>query len=174
MPTLTVASPLGPLTVTERDGAIAALTWGEAGADDATTLLTRAATQLDAYFYCELKQFDLPFAPAGSPFQKTVWDAMLRIPYGQTRTYGDVARALDDASPQAVGTACGANPIPILIPCHRIVAAGDKLGGYSGKGGVDTKRFLLELEGWLGVAQRDLFGLAADLPAREPDAPADG
>ncbi len=174
MPTLTVPSPLGPLIVTERDGAIAALTWGAAGTDDETALLTRAATQLDAYFYCELKQFDLPFAPAGSPFQKAVWDAMLRIPYGQTRTYGDVARDLDDASPQAVGTACGANPIPILIPCHRIVAAGDKLGGYSGKGGVDTKRFLLELEGWPGVAQRDLFGLAADPPARDSDAPADG
>jgi methylated-DNA-[protein]-cysteine S-methyltransferase len=174
MPAITVPSPLGPLVVIEHDGAIAALNWGEADKTDETALLGRAATQLDAYFYCELKHFDLPFAPAGSPFQKAVWDAMLRIPYGQARTYGVIARALDDVSPQAVGTACGANPIPILIPCHRIVAAGDRLGGYSGEGGVDTKRFLLELEGWPGVAQRDLFGLSADPPARNPDAPVDG
>ncbi len=173
MPAITVPSPLGPLTVTERDGAIAALTWGQAETVDETPLLGRAATQLDAYFYCELKRFDLPFAPAGSAFQQAVWDAMVRIPFGQARTYGDVARELDDVSPQAVGTACGANPIPILIPCHRIVAARDRLGGYSGKGGLDTKRFLLELEGWPGVAQRDLFGLAAT-PVREPDTPADG
>jgi methylated-DNA-[protein]-cysteine S-methyltransferase len=173
MPAITVPSPLGPLSVFERDGAITALRWGPVEKQEASTLLDRAATQLDAYFYCELKAFDLPFAPNGSAFQRAVWDAMLHIPFGETLTYGDIARRLDDASPQAVGTACGANPIPILIPCHRIVAAGDKLGGYSGQGGLDTKRFLLELEGWPGVAQRDLFAPGPDMSGR-PETPADG
>ncbi len=167
MPAITVASPLGPLTVIEFEGAITALRWGQATAPEPTPLLTRAAAQLDAYFRATLTRFDLPCTPAGTPFQRAVWDAMLRIPYGEARTYGDIARDLDDASPQAVGTACGANPIPILIPCHRVVAAGDQLGGYSGQGGVVTKRRLLELEGWPGVAQRDLF--AADDTLRRPD-----
>lgn len=177
MPAITVPSPLGPLTVTEADGAIVSLSWAQgagqgAGASDETALLTRAATQLDAYFYCELKVFDLPLAPAGGPFQQAVWAAMTRIPRGKVRTYGDVARELDDASPQAVGTACGANPIPILIPCHRIIAAGNKLGGFSAQGGVRAKRFLLELEGWPGVAQRDLFTIADDLDAERKHPPA--
>lgn len=167
MQAITVASPLGPLSVFEANDAIVALSWGAAPAEATTPLLTRAAGQLDAYFNGTLKQFDLPYTPAGSRFQKAVWDAMLRIPYGETRTYGDIARDLDDASPQAVGTACGANPIPILIPCHRVVGAGDSLGGYSGQGGVVTKRQLLELEGWPGVAQRDLF--APDTRPRRQD-----
>lgn len=167
MPHLTLKSPVGPLRLTEEGGTITALAWvSEDGAsetgtslpkpDRASRLLANAAAQIDAYFYCQLSAFDLPLSPAGSRFQRAVWDAMRRIPAGQARTYGAIAKELD-ASPQAVGTACGANPIPILIPCHRVVAAGDRLGGYSGHGGLDTKRFLLTLEGWPGVAQGDLF-----------------
>jgi methylated-DNA-[protein]-cysteine S-methyltransferase len=174
MPAITVSSPLGPLTVTEADGAIVGIDWVPVAAPVETALLNRAAVQLDAYFYCELKAFDLPLAPAGSPFQLTVWAAMLRIPFGQARTYGDIAGEIDGAVPQAVGAACGANPIPILIPCHRVVAAGDKLGGYSGQGGVRTKRFLLELEGWPGVAQRDLFAQAGERHAKKTISAADG
>ena len=144
--TITVASPLGPLTVTERDGAIVALDWGTSPDADRTALLLTAAQQLDAYFYCELHAFDLPLAPAGSAFQQAVWREMLAIPRGRTRTYGELAASLDGIA-RAVGGACGSNPIPVIIPCHRVLAAGGKMGGYSGKGGVATKRFLLELEG---------------------------
>ena len=143
---LTVASPLGALAVSARDGAIVALDWGLAPVEDRSNLLLTAAQQLDAYFYCELHAFDLPLAPAGSPFQQAVWREMLAIPRGRTRTYGEIAARLSGAA-RAVGMACGANPIPIIIPCHRVLAAGGRMGGYSGRGGVTTKRFLLELEG---------------------------
>ena len=143
---ITVASPLGPLTVAERDGAIVALDWGTASGEDRTALLLTAAQQLDAYFYCELRAFDLPLAPAGSAFQQAVWREMLAIPRGRTRTYGDLAARVDGVA-RAVGAACGRNPIPIIIPCHRVLAAGGRMGGYSGRGAAATKRFLLELEG---------------------------
>ena len=143
---ITIASPLGPLTVGERDGAIVTLDWGPVRDEDRTPLLLTAAQQLDAYFYCELRAFDLPLAPAGSAFQQAVWREMLAIPRGRTRTYGELAASLDGIARAVVG-ACGSNPIPVIIPCHRVLAAGGKMGGYSGKGGVATKRFLLALEG---------------------------
>jgi len=143
---LSIASPVGHLTITERDGAIVALDWGAATATDSSDLLLTAAQQLDAYFYCELRTFDLPLAPAGSPFQQAVWREMLAIPRGSTRSYGELAARLD-AVARAVGGACGSNPIPIIIPCHRVLAAHGRMGGYSGRGGVVTKRFLLEHEG---------------------------
>ena len=89
----------------------------------------------------------LPLAPAGSPFEKRVWSAMQKIPYGETRCYGDLASDIRSA-PRAVGGACGKNPIPIVIPCHRVLAKAG-LGGYSGAGGLDTKQALLRLEGAL-------------------------
>lgn len=142
---LSLHSPLGPLTLFEEAGAIVALDWGRAPAGAATPLLARAKEQLDAYFTGRLKAFDLPLRPAGTPFQKAVWDLMRAIPYGATRSYGELARDLNSA-PRAVGGACGRNPIPILIPCHRVLGAGGRLGGYSGGAGVDTKRALLRLE----------------------------
>src|SRR5690606_21932567 len=90
-----------------------------------------------------------PLAPAGSPFEQKVWAAMQRIPYGTTQRYGEIARLVGGV-PRAVGVACGRNPIPIIIPCHRIIgtsASGNRLGGYSGRGGAETKQFLLGLEG---------------------------
>ena len=143
---ITVASPVGDLVVSESDGRIAALDWGRASRETETPLLAAAAQQLNAYFYCGLKRFELPLAPAGSRFQQAVWREMRRIPCGRTRSYADLARAVDSA-PRAVGGACARNPIPILIPCHRVVAAGRRIGGYSAPGGLDVKRFLLELEG---------------------------
>ena len=142
----TVESPLGPLTVAARDGAIVALRFGgSARWGPADGVLDEAARQLDEYFAGARRAFDLPLAPAGTPFRRRVWQALRTIPWGRTRSYGAVARALGTA-PRAVGGACGANPIPIIVPCHRVVAADGGLGGYSGGEGCDTKRRLLEHE----------------------------
>ncbi len=145
---LTLASPLGPLTVHEKDGAITRVKFGASKEQRVTPLLETAKAQLDAYFYCGLKNFDLPLAPDGSAFEQEVWETMLEIPYGRTLTYGQIATKLGGMA-QAVGGACGSNPIPIIIPCHRVLAAGDRIGGYSGAGGTETKTFLLQLEGAL-------------------------
>ena len=139
----TLHSPLGPLTLRDTAGRITALDWGcDPGAT--TPLLTEALAQLQAYFDRRLTAFDLPL-DFGQGFQDQVRRAMFAIPLGQTRTYGDLARALK-APAQAVGQACGANPIPILIPCHRILGA-QGLGGFSARGGVETKVWLLKHEG---------------------------
>ncbi len=152
--TVTVPSPLGMLTVTEEDGAIIRLDWrGRAETPAPTPLLAEAARQLRAYSDKGPKDFDLPLRPAGSPFQQAVWQAMCRIQVGQTRSYGAVAAEVG-APARAVGGACGSNPIPIIIPCHRILATGGSLGGYSGQGGSETKLFLLALEG-AGAADAD-------------------
>ena len=102
--------------------------------------------QLERYFSGELREFDLQLAPAGGgEFDRAVWDELLRIPYGQTASYGAVAAAIGHPdSPRAVGAANGRNPIPIVVPCHRVIGAGGKLVGYGG--GLETKRRLLELE----------------------------
>ena len=143
---LSLPSPLGPLVVSEDNGSIVALDWDTETYRGNSDLLHDARRQLDAYFAGELRVFDLPFDPAGNDFQKSVWRRMCEIPYGETETYGETARRLNSAA-RAVGTACGRNPIPILIPCHRIVGSGGALTGYSGQGGIETKRFLLSLEG---------------------------
>jgi methylated-DNA-[protein]-cysteine S-methyltransferase len=106
----------------------------------------RAAAQLAEYFSRQRQTFDLPLAPEGTPFQRRVWDAVSQIPYGQTRSYWWVAvRMGDPRAFRAVGAANGANPLPIIIPCHRVVRHDGTLGGYSG--GLDWKRFLLAHEG---------------------------
>ena len=142
---LTAPSPLGPLTISEEDGAIVALDFENAGARDETALLRRARRELEQYFARSRQVFDLPLKTGGTGFQRAVWDRMLAIPYGETRSYGEVAKALR-SGPRAVGGACGANAIPILIPCHRIVGARGALGGYSGGAGPAVKRALLDLE----------------------------
>jgi methylated-DNA-[protein]-cysteine S-methyltransferase len=144
LPQLSLHTPVGDLTVSEEDGAIVALDWGWGRDQTETPLLLRARAQLHAYFDGELTAFDLPVAPAGTPYRRAVWQALQTIPYGATRTYGQVA-ALAGGSPRSVGTANGANPIPIIIPCHRVLAS-NGLGGYSGGDGTDTKRYLLDLE----------------------------
>ena len=152
MPSLSIPSPVGPLTIEEQDDKIVAISWSTgASRDNGSPLLDEAARQLAAYFAGKLSHFDLPLALAGSPFEKRVWAAMQQIPYGETRCYGDLASAIGSA-PRAVGGACGKNPIPIVVPCHRVLAKGG-MGGYSGHGGLDTKRALLRLEGALPAAQ---------------------
>lgn len=141
-------SPVGPLTLFAEGGAIVAVEWGRAGDPEPSPLLEEARRQLDAYFDGRLKNFDLPLHPAGSPFQRAVWGQLKRIPYGRTRTYGDVADALMSA-PRAVGGACGKNPIPIIVPCHRVVGKDGRMTGYAGGEGVETKIALLRLEGCL-------------------------
>lgn len=145
---LTVPSPVGALTLFEQAGAITLLTW--AAGDRIrnarpTPLLAAAQTQLKAFFDGRLDKFHLPLAPEGSHFQQRVWQAISEIAAGQTETYGTLARRID-SSPRAVGGACGANPIPIIVPCHRVLGAGGRLGGYSGRGGLATKKRLLEIE----------------------------
>lgn len=137
-------TPVGVLSVSERDGAVVRLAWS-AEATGQSALLDRALEQLRAYFAGELTEFDLPLQVEGSEFQKAVCAAMLAIPFGETRTYGDIARDLG-APPQPVGNACGGNPIPVIIPCHRVLSA-TGLGGFSGQGGVETKVALLKHEG---------------------------
>lgn len=143
-------SPVGPLVIHEDDEAIVRLGWGRATDNADTPLLQEAHAQLTAYFGGSLKRFDLPTYVNGSDFQRAVYDVMSAIPYGETLTYGDIAK-LTGNSAQAVGNACGANPIPIIIPCHRVMGAGGKLVGFSGAGGVETKVHLLRLEGAAGL-----------------------
>lgn len=141
-----VDSPVGRLVVAARSGALVRLGWsGSASAGAPSSLLREAAAQLEAYFDGRLSRFDLPLAPDGTAFRKRVWRAMSGIPYGGTATYGALARSLG-TSARAVGGACGANPLPVIVPCHRVVAAGGLAGGYSGRGGLATKLALIALE----------------------------
>ena len=144
MPSLSLRSPVGALTIDERDDRIVAIRWAETPAGNGSPLLAEAARQLAAYFEGRLSRFDLPLASAGTLFDQRVRAAMQAIPYGETRTYGELAH-LTDSGPRAIGGACGRNPVPIIVPCHRVLARGG-LGGYSGGVGLPTKRWLLALE----------------------------
>jgi len=144
VPQLSLHSPVGDLTVSEEAGRIVALDWGWSRDQAATPLLVRAREQLEAYFDLALAAFDLPLAPAGTAYRRRVWAAMQAIPLGETRPYAALA-AVAGGSARAVGTACATNPIPILIPCHRVVGMSGE-GGYSGGEGLPTKRALLTLE----------------------------
>jgi methylated-DNA-[protein]-cysteine S-methyltransferase len=146
-------SPVGGLEIEATDEAIVAVHWVDdvtGSPDAASPLLSEARAQLVAYFARRLAAFDLPLAPAGSPFERDVWRQMCDIPLGETMTYGDMAAAVGGMA-RAVGSACGANPIPIIIPCHRVLGAGNRMVGYSGRGRIETKRWLLVHEGALLV-----------------------
>jgi methylated-DNA-[protein]-cysteine S-methyltransferase len=142
-------TPLGPVWVEVRDGAVTASGWGAAPQDTDDPLLLAALRQLAEYFDGTREGFDLPLAHGRDGLQGAVLYALATIPFGQTRTYGDLARDLR-APAQAVGQACGANPLPILIPCHRVLGA-TTLGGFSAPGGVETKVALLRHEGAAGL-----------------------
>ncbi len=150
-------SPLGPLTLVENDAGLAAVymaqhkrrpaweTMGAAVGLAGSPVLSAAAEQLGEYFVRSRRDFSLPLAPVGSGFQQRVWAALRAIPYGEVRTYGQLAAMLGDRSmAQAVGAANGRNPISIVVPCHRVVGSDGSLVGYAG--GVERKQFLLELE----------------------------
>jgi O-6-methylguanine DNA methyltransferase len=112
---------------------------------DSNPVLIQAVGQLEEYFTARRREFQLPLDPRGTPFQRKVWNALLDIPYGETRTYAELARSIGEPKAfRAVGAANGANPISIVIPCHRVISSGGGLGGYSG--GVPLKRRLLALE----------------------------
>ncbi len=149
-------SPVGDLRVLARDAMISAIEFspfqgspvGEplgTRADD-DPLLRSAVDQLAAYFRRDLKEFDLPLAPRGTEFQQRVWEQLRGIGYGTTASYGEIARRLGmtNAASRAVGLANGRNPIPIVIPCHRVIGANGTLTGYAG--GLPRKQLLLELE----------------------------
>lgn len=142
-------TPVGPLSADTDGAAITRLVWGDGGNLTEGPLATGFAQQMAAYFAGDLQRFDLPLAPRGSAFQQDFYAALCAIPYGETRTYGALAKGLG-VSAQAIGQACGANPIAILIPCHRVLAA-NGLGGYSGAGGIEAKVALLRLEGAAGL-----------------------
>ena len=151
-----MASPIGDLRVIASAEAIVAIEFspfrgladgrpiGER--DDEHPLLRRAVEQLSAYFARDLTTFDLPLAPRGSDFQTKVWAQLALIPYGETTSYGEIAHRLGhtNAASRAVGLANGKNPIPIVIPCHRVIGANGSLTGYAG--GLDRKQTLLTLE----------------------------
>ena len=148
-----LASPIGPLTVVAADGALCGLYFaGHKRLPDPETLGRRSDDGFDAvrdqlagYFAGERTTFDLDLRPVGDPFRQKVWALLRQIPYGETRSYGDLAGLLGDRNlAQAVGHANALNPISIVVPCHRVVAADGNLTGYAG--GLERKRFLLDLE----------------------------
>jgi methylated-DNA-[protein]-cysteine S-methyltransferase len=147
-----VATPIGAFGVAAEADAITMLHFGGIGrepiAADPAPVLRETAEQLKAYFAGQLTQFDLPLAvPGGSAFERAVWAEIAAIPYGETATYGEIARAVGNGAidaARAVGTACNRNPVPVIVPCHRVIGAGGKLVGFGG--GLDRKRFLLQLE----------------------------
>jgi methylated-DNA-[protein]-cysteine S-methyltransferase len=149
MATIAVDTRFGRLGLVAEAGAIVRVVWD--GVDDApdSVLLQEAAAQMRAYDEGRLQRFDLPLRVRGSAFQRAVCAAMRTIPFGFTRTYGEIARGLG-ASAQAVGAACGGNPIPVIIPCHRVMGARG-LTGFSAAGGIETKVALLRHEGAAGL-----------------------
>jgi methylated-DNA-[protein]-cysteine S-methyltransferase len=151
MPRMVVDSPIGPLGLIASDTALEGVLFDghKLRSDGNSPLLHEAARQLDAYFKGELVAFDLPFELNGTDFQRRCWLALATIPYGQTVSYGEQARRLGLGSDRAraVGAANGANPLPIVLPCHRVVGADGSLTGFGG--GLHVKRFLLEHEGAL-------------------------
>ena len=141
-----IQSPMGPLTLFAQDNRLTALVFGDFGGYDHLPLFEKARRQLEEYFAGVRQNFDLPLDPGGTDFQRRVWRTLLDIPYGKAISYKELAQRVDRPKGfQAVGQANGKNPLPILIPCHRVIAADGSLGGYSA--GLDRKGFLLDLEG---------------------------
>ncbi|MBR4953838.1 MAG: methylated-DNA--[Oscillospiraceae bacterium] len=145
MKTLCFDSPLGKLSIGEENGALVFLSFGGPESADETPLLLETKRQILEYFAGRRKSFDVPLCTQGTAFQKRVWDAMTQIPYGETRSYSQIAEQI--GSPRAcraVGTACNRNPIAIIVPCHRVIGASGMLVGY--EYGLDAKKYLLSLE----------------------------
>ncbi len=149
-----VESSIGQLRIVERDGAITAIEFSpfvdtgrpRGERSDSAAVLVEAARQLGEYFAGERRDFELPLAPRGSEFQQTVWEQLEKIPYGETASYGEIAKRLGrtNAASRAVGLANGSNPISVVIPCHRVIGANGNLTGYAG--GLTRKQTLLSLE----------------------------
>jgi methylated-DNA-[protein]-cysteine S-methyltransferase len=146
-----VETPIGPLGLVATSDGLAGVRFHAHGfpSEGASAILEDAAAQLEGYFAGELIAFDLPLDLQGSDFQRRCWLALATIPYGQTVSYGEQARRLGfgPEKARAVGAANGQNPLPLVLPCHRVIGADGSLTGFGG--GLPTKRFLLELEGAL-------------------------
>ena len=143
---------IGKVTITEEKGFITSLNYGNYKGDglhdknSLSEILEQAFHQLEEYFSVARKTFDLPLNPKGTPFQQKVWSCLYKIPYGEMRTYKDIAEQIGDKNAcRAVGNANNKNPIPIFIPCHRVISSDSSIGGYSG--GLDIKTKLLKIEG---------------------------
>ncbi len=156
-----IESPVGVLVLGATDDGVCELLFRDERPDDASAsiahpVLAEATRQLATYFAGELRSFDLPLAPAGTDFQRAVWRALLDIPFGETRSYADIARAIGNpAAVRAVGLANGRNPISIVVPCHRVIGSDGSLTGYGG--GLDRKRGLLRHEGIAAGVEPMLF-----------------
>lgn len=149
MPQLSLHTPVGAVTVSAEADAIVAIDWGWGRDQEPSPLLLRAKDWLHAYFDGEIGPMTLPLDPAGTAYRRRVWSAIGSIAPGETQSYRVVAQRAG-GSPRSVGGAMATNPIPILIPCHRVVGSGlsgrSVIGGYSGGEGIETKSFLLDLE----------------------------
>jgi len=143
-----IVTPTGTVTVSEEGGTLVALEWG-GGFEGSSDLLCEAERQIEAYFAGERRVFELAVRVRGSQFQQDVCAVMGQIPFGETVTYGEIAKQLGVPA-QAVGQACDGNPLPLIIPCHRVLGA-QGLGGFSGGVGVETKVWLLKHEGAAGL-----------------------
>jgi methylated-DNA-[protein]-cysteine S-methyltransferase len=141
-----IDSPIGPLTLEANDEGLTRISFRvEETEDKSSPLLALAIRQLDEFFAGKRTAFDVPLALRGTPFQLEVWRTLLRIPYGATRTYAQIAESIGrPAASRAVGAANGANPIPIIVPCHRVIGSNGSLTGFGG--GIDVKRWLLDFE----------------------------
>lgn len=170
MPQLSLHSPVGDLTLSSEDDAIVSLDWGWGRDQKPTRLLAQASAQLQAYFDGDLTEFELQLAPAGTTYRQRVWAALRDIPFGAILTYARLA-SIAGRSARSVGQAVGANPIPILIPCHRVVAGGG-LGGFSGGEGVITKQHLLALERLSGREREGDSSTARQMPGAACGSPA--
>ena len=138
----------GWFSLVEENGQITQLLWEDRSEGFRSDVLKEGLNQLEAYFAGNLTQFDLPLAPAGTDFQQQVYRIMQDIPFGEVLTYGEVATRLGEpGAARAVGQALGRNPFAPVVPCHRVLAAGDKPGGFSATGGIRTKLRLLIIEG---------------------------
>ncbi len=141
---LTTQTPVGLIAI-HGGLSITRITWAARPTINDTAELRKGRDQVTAYFAGTLRGFDLCLKPSGTSFQQAVWNRILLIPYGATSTYGEVAKELR-TSARAVGRACATNPIPLLIPCHRVLSTNGALTGYSGGGGLQTKEYLLTFE----------------------------
>ena len=143
-----VPTPVGTLCVCSDGEAVTGIRFGAGETNGGCPVTGQARQQLTEYFAGQRREFDLPLAPAGTDFQRRVWELLREIPFGETVTYGDLARRLGNPrAARAVGMACNRNPIAIVVPCHRVVGSTGSLTGYAG--GLDAKAFLLKLEGAL-------------------------
>lgn len=142
----TVETPIGPLLLSAEEGRLSGVAFDPSRVcRSGAAPFAEAEAQLHAYFAGELERFELPLAPRGTAFQRSVWDALREIPYGRTRTYSELAASVGRPSAcRAVGAANGRNPLPVIVPCHRVVGAAGALTGYGG--GLERKRVLLAFE----------------------------